>query len=54
MEQRIDQAVVSQFACNACLDTGIQHGTTDIDGEKVVVLRICKCQKVDKIKAGER
>ena len=41
MEQRIGEARIAEFACLACQDTGIQHGSTDINDQRVLLLRPC-------------
>lgn len=44
-EQKIDEARIADFDCEYCHDTGIINGWAELDGEQVVVLKICNCQK---------
>ena len=44
MEQRIGEAKIVDFECIKCQDTGIQTGTAVMDGEKIVIVRLCPCK----------
>ena len=44
MEQKIGEAMIADFECETCKDSGIQTGVADMDGEMVLVARICDCQ----------
>lgn len=41
MEQRVGEATVSGYACGHCYDTGIVTGSAELDGENIVVHKIC-------------
>jgi hypothetical protein len=43
---RVGEAVITSGVCPYCSGSGIQQGTAELDGELVVVLRVCKhCDK---------
>ena len=52
-EQKIDQAVIDDYGCEYCHDTGIINGWADLDGERVMLLRLCKCEKGKNVKKDE-
>jgi hypothetical protein len=45
----VGQAIIVDYRCAKCQDSFIQTGIAELDGHKVVVIRLCECQnKIDK------
>lgn len=53
MEQKIDEAVIVPYDCEKCFDTGIISGTADLDGERILIAKLCDCIKENLNKKDE-